>query len=206
MAGIEDLKGRLIAKNGIAMANQFSVTLPNLTTAESPSGLNVLCKEVSIPGRQMMSLDRSVGIFQEKVVNGFGVEDVSMTFYVLNDYGVRKYFDAWMDAIYTDRSRGEIAYKDEYTHSVVIRQMRKPIARFGFDIGPLDINFDVSNNSIYSVELLEAFPTTVTSIPLSNEGQLVECNVQLSLTDFRVIKDERELITPNVNINLGKYI
>lgn len=206
MAGIEDLKGRLIAKNGIAMANQFSVTLPNLTTAESPSGLNVLCKEVSIPGRQMMSLDRSVGIFQEKVVNGFGVEDVSMTFYVLNDYGVRKYFDAWMDAIYTDRSRGEIAYKDEYTHSVVIRQMRKPIARFGFDIGPLDINFDVSNTSIYSVELLEAFPTTVTSMPLSNEGQLVECNVQLSLTDFRVIQDERELITPNININLGKYI
>jgi hypothetical protein len=206
MAGIEDLKSKLIAKNGIAMANQFAVNLPTLDKNTSSDTLNVLCKEVSLPGRQMMSLDRTVGIFQEKVVNGFGVEDVTMTFYVLNDYGVRRYFDEWTKLIYTDIKRGEVNYKNNYTFDVNIRQLQKPLARFGFDIGPFDINLDVGNKSIYSVKLIEAFPTSIAAIPLSNDGQLVECTVQLSYTDYEVIKDERELFDPSININLGGLI
>lgn len=205
MAGIEALKGKLIEKNGIAMANQFAVELPSLTGASAET-LSVLCKEVNLPGRQIMTADRLVGIFNEKIVNGFSVEDVSMTFYVLNDYGVRKYFDSWTDLIYTDRSRGEVAYKNNYTFPVIIRQLRKPIARFGFDIGPIDINFDIASASIYSVELIEAFPTTIQAIPLSNEGQLVECTVQFSYTDFKVVENKKELIKPNIGLELGGLI
>ena len=94
MAGIEQLKGKLTSKNGIAMANQFAVSLPSIGEIDQRE-LNVICKDVTLPGRQIMSLDRNVGIFNEKVANGFGVEDVSITFYVLNDYGVKRYFDAW---------------------------------------------------------------------------------------------------------------
>ena len=98
MAGIEQLKGKLTSKNGIAMANQFAVTLPSIGNLDSRE-LNVICKDVTLPGRQVMSLDRNVGIFNEKIANGFGVEDVSITFYVLNDYGVKKYFDTWANTI-----------------------------------------------------------------------------------------------------------
>jgi hypothetical protein len=236
MAGIEQLKGKLTSKNGIAMANQFAVTLPSLNGLDSRE-LNVICKEVNMPGRQIMSLDRNVGIFNEKVANGFGVEDVSITFYVLNDYGVKKYFDTWANEMvgmyYKSKPEassedaepeekaavkeaqakfsaslkmGEVGYKNNYSKSITIRQLRKPIARFGFDLGPLDFNFDVGGASIYSVELLEAFPTSLSSIQLSNDGQLVECTMQFSYTNWKVIDDERSLIDSKVNLNLGGLI
>jgi hypothetical protein len=236
MAGIEQLKGKLTSKNGIAMANQFAVSLPSIGEIDQRE-LNVICKDVTLPGRQIMSLDRNVGIFNEKVANGFGVEDVSITFYVLNDYGVKRYFDAWAnkmvgmsykakpEASVEDASgeekeavkraqaefantlkMGEVGYKNDYCKSIVIRQLRKPIARFGFDLGPLDFNFDVAGASIYSVELLEAFPTSLNSIQLSNDGQLVECTMQFSYTNWKVIEDNRSLLDAKLNINLGGII
>ena len=54
MAGIEDLKSRLISKNGMAMANQFSVELPTIVGSKNIrlKGLdartaNILCKSVT---------------------------------------------------------------------------------------------------------------------------------------------------------------
>ena len=236
MAGIEQLKGKLTSKNGIAMANQFAVTLPSIGNLDSRE-LNVVCKDVTLPGRQVMSLDRNVGIFNEKIANGFGVEDVSITFYVLNDYGVKKYFDTWANTIVgmyykakpeasaedadpADKAAvkqaqeefanslkmGEVGYKNSYSKSITIRQLRKPIARFGFDLGPLDFNFDVGGASIYSVELLEAFPTSLSSIQLSNDGQLVECTMQFSYTNWKVIEDKRSLLDGKLNLNLGGLI
>jgi hypothetical protein len=236
MAGIEQLKSKLTSKNGIAMANQFAVTLPSIGNLDSRE-LNVVCKDVTLPGRQVMSLDRNVGIFNEKIANGFGVEDVSITFYVLNDYGVKKYFDAWANTIvgmyYKSRPEasaedtdpedkadvkraqedfanslkmGEVGYKNSYSKSITIRQLRKPIARFGFDLGPFDFNFDVGGASIYSVELLEAFPTSLSSIQLSNDGQLVECTMQFSYTNWKVIDDKRSLLDGKLNLNLGGLI
>lgn len=236
MAGIEQLKGKLTSKNGIAMANQFAVTLPSMSGIESRE-LNLVCKDVTLPGKQIVSLDRNVGLFNEKIANGFAVEDVSMTFYVLNDYGVKKYFDAWAkkitglnyivkpaeasdDAAAEEKAAakealaefsnslkmGELGYKNDYSKSIIIRQLRKPIARFGFDLGPFDFNFDVGGASIYSVELLEAFPTSLSSIQLSNDGQLVECTMQFSYTNWKVIGDERGLLDGKLDINLGGII
>jgi len=236
MSGIEELKGKLTSKNGMAMANQFSVSLPSMGELGTRE-LNVICKDVTLPGRQIMSLDRTVGIFNEKVANGFAVEDVSITFYVLNDYGVKKYFDTWANTIvgmnhkakptatgedaspedkaaakaaeaeFTNTLKmGEVGYKNNYSKNITIRQLRKPIARFGFDLGPLDFNFDIGGASIYSIELLEAFPTSLSSIQLSNDGQLVECTMQFSYTNWKVIEDKRSLVDGNFNFNLGGLI
>ena len=108
---MEDLKGKLISKNGMAMSNQYSVEMPSevgsgldggvKTKLKGMSGTtaNLLCKSVSMPGKQITTLDRQIGIFSEKVVNGFAVDDVTMTFYALNDYGAKKYFDTWRSAM-----------------------------------------------------------------------------------------------------------
>jgi hypothetical protein len=85
--------------------------------------------------------------------------------------------------------------------------LKKPVARFGFDLGPLDINFDVLGKSIYSVKLLEAFPTSFASIQLSSEqDQIVEFTVQFSYTDWVTVGDEKEGILTKIGLNLGKYI
>jgi hypothetical protein len=211
MASIEDLKGKLTSKNGIAAANQYRVELPRFGGASSRT-LDVVCKEVNMPGKQTLTLDRQIGIFQEKIANGFAIEDVTMVFHVLNDYGVKKWFDSWQKTIVGDNEGGNIplgfvGYKNEYAKSIKIHQLRKPIARFGFDLGPLDINFDAFGSTIYSVELLEAFPTTLTSIALSNDPDgLVEVSITFSYTKWKKVKDERSLLDLDLNINLGKYI
>lgn len=231
MAGIEDLKGKLISKNGMAMSNQYSVEMPSEVGSSNPdlgtvatklkgmssSTANLLCKSVSMPGKQITTLDRQMGIFNEKIVNGFAVEDVTMTFYALNDYGAKKYFDTWRAVMLgeytipkpppeedgdaepkpsppTPLPKGTVGYKDNYVAPIKIHQLRKPIARVGFDIGPFSIDFDLLGASIYSVELMDAFPTTITSIELTNEADgLVEISVTFSYTNWRVIKDERGL-------------
>ena len=208
MASIEDLKGRLTSKNGIAASNQYRVELPRWKGASSRT-LDVVCKEVNMPGKQVLTLDRQMGIFQEKVANGFAIEEVTMVFHVLNDYGVKKWFDTWQKEIVSENgpNAGYVAYKNDYTKSIRIHQLRKPIARFGFDIGPFDINFDAFGSTIYSVELEEAFPTTLTSIALNNDADgLVEVSITFAYTKWRVVKDDRSILDLDLNINLGKYI
>lgn len=214
MSGIEELKSKLISKGGMAMANQFLVELPSFTNAEGGNvvkgmdmrTLNVLCKEVSLPGKQILTIDRQMGLQQEKIANGFATEDVSMTFYVPNDYGPKKYFDAWRSII-VGESSGIVGYKEDYQRDIIIRQLKKPVARFGFDLGPLDINLDVLGKSIYSVKLIDAFPTTMSGITLSsNTDQLVEFNVQFSYTKWEVIENESRGLLPSIGLNLGGLI
>lgn len=252
MAGIEQLKGALISKNGIAVTNQYSVEMPTTVGINNKSKLsgldprdaNILCKNVSMPGKQILTLDRQMGLFNEKVVNGFAVDDVSMTFYALNDYGIKKYFDSWRrvmvgeerlsdaalqskeastDTEQTPESienekrkteelgntrnplrKGTVAYKNDYVSPIKIHQLRKPIMRVGFDLGPLSIDFDLLGASIYSIELIDAFPTTISSIELSNDADgLVEVSVQFSYTNWKVIKDERGLFSPKISLSGG---
>jgi len=208
MASIEDLKGKLTSKNGIAAANQYRVELPRFGGA-SMRTLDVVCKEVNMPGKQILTLDRQMGIFQEKIANGFAIEEVTMVFHVLNDYGVKKWFDSWQKTIVGDNGPGNgfVAYKKDYVKPIKIHQLRKPIARFGFDLGPFDINFDAFGSTIYSIELIEAFPTTLTSIALSNDPDgLVEVSITFAYTKWMAVKDERSLLDLDFNINLGKYI
>lgn len=223
MAGIEELKGKIISKNGMAFSNQFSVELPDRVGKKVLTKLkgidkrsaNILCKTVSLPGKQIATIDRQIGIYNEKVVNGFAVDDVTMTFYALNDYGIRKYFDSWRSVMIGDSKtagsggmqNGEIAYKSDYVASVKIHQLSKPQVRIGFDLGPLNVDFDLLGNSIYSVELIDAFPTTINSIELGNDlDSLVEVSVTFSFTNWITIKDERGGIEPKIGLNLGGLI
>ena len=213
MAGIEDLKSRLVLKHGMAFANQFSVELPTTINSKELKGIdartaNILCKNVTMPGKQILTADRTIGIFNEKIVNGFAVDDVTISFYVLNDYGIKKYFDSWrscmIDEKFNSKTVGDVAYKNEYQGVVKIHQLRKPIFRTGFDLGPISVDLDLFASSIYSVELIDAFPTTINSIELSNDADgLVEVSVQFSFTNWEVIVDKRGLADLSVSLSGG---
>lgn len=207
-ASIEEFKGLVSAKGGMARTNLFLVTLPSLPGATSRE-LNILCKDLQLPGRQIMTQERQVGMKTIKVPYGFAVDDVSMTFHVLNDWGVKTYFEVWQ-ALAVNPLTYEVNYKNVYAKDVKIAALKKniglpiynqplPLPRLPSEIqnrlpkigpidlaqGEIDINFFTPEKKLYEVTLRNAFCTTMNAVQMNNDaGGLVELNVQLSYDDW----------------------
>lgn len=223
MPSIDELKGAASAKLGFARSNNFLVELPSVggggflggilssfvpsvpgvfTPPTSSNDLNLLCKSVSLPGRQILTHQRAIGAINEKVGYGYAVDDVSLTFHLLNDYGVKTYFDKWMSSI-IDPETNEIGYKNNYAKSVKIHQLRKPLINKSTSLGIANISIGIGGGSVYTVELLEAFPTTVQAINFSNDlDGLMEVTVQLSYTNWKVVAPSQQFI--NIGVSPGQ--
>lgn len=204
---IDQFKSLVTQRNGIARPNLFRVKLPTLPGATSEE-LNILCKDVTIPGRQILTSNRQIGMKLEKIPYGYSIPEVSMTFHVLNDYGVKEYFETWQ-SLAVNQDTYEIGYQKTFAQDVVIEQLRKvekvpqflrreSFSRGGIsqflprtsDIGIFDTFFDIgaglSDIVIYKCKLIDAFPTGITDIQLNNElDGIVELNIQMSYTDVK---------------------
>lgn len=204
MSSVDELKSLASAKLGFARSNSFLVELPTNFGGNSLLGqlatlggnqLNLLCNSVTLPGKQILTNDRRVGLEFQKIAYGYAVDDVSMTFYALNDYGIKKYLDNWMGTI-VDEENHTVAYKSDYERDIRIHQLRKPIINKSFDIGPLGINVGLGAGTVYSVQLLKAFPTTVSAIELNNElDGLIQVTCQFSYTRWKAINDPQGFIS-----------
>lgn len=225
MPTIDELKGIASAKLGFARNNNFLVELPTLSgggglagllgglanfipsipgiTGNSPQSssreLNILCESVTMPGKQILTSERVVGNVREKVAYGYAIDDVSMSFYLLNDYGVKNYFDAWMNTVFNTDTY-EPGYKKDYAKPVKIHQLRKPLIGLSQGLGPIRINLGIGAGSVYSVELMEAFPTTMQQIDFTNEQDgLVRVTVQLSFTNWRTVSPSQNFLSLDIN-------
>lgn len=236
MSSINELKGMASSKLGFARSNQFLLELPRLENGSGPGGflgalldrvggfipsvpgltpdrqpnpreLNVLCRATGLPGKQIITADRKVGMINEKIAYGYAVSELSLTFYMLNDYSVKNYFDAWMAQIVDDgygangqKTSQIVKYKDEYTYPVKIHQLRKPQIGFSANLGPISAGLGLGGGSVYTVELLEAFPTTINEITFTNDlDGIIEVTVQLSYTNWKRVKPSQNFI----NLDIG---
>ena len=187
---IDQLKSVATKSKGFASANQFMVTLPSLGKYDTRD-LNILCTNVNMPGRQILTQERLIGIKGRKMPNGFASDDVNMTFYVMNDYMIKSYFEDWQESTIS-QSTYEIAYPSSYCRDVRIAQLKKGMA-FDFPIDKifginLDIDIRTREAIVYETKLLDAFPTTMNAIELNNElDGLVQLNVQLSYRNWERI-------------------
>ena len=182
-----DVFKSVISKGGgVARQNQFFVSLPSLTY--DASDLNILCASVNLPGRQILTMERLIGLKGRKMPNGFASDDVSMTFYVLNDYKVKKYFEDWQNRV-INQNTYEVGYPEDYVQDVTISQLQKGLA-FDFPIDKIfGINIDVDVRTkakvVYQCKLLDAYPTSMSAIELNNEMDgLIQLNVQLSYRNW----------------------
>lgn len=216
MASIDQLKTMVNSKLGYASPNQYMITMPtnfrsqgilgglanilsnpiSLITGNNSSGsdLNLLCNRVAMPGKSILTADRVISMEAQKVPYGYLAADISMTFYIMNDYGVKKYFDAWQGSI-IDEENNTANYKVDYAKSVKIHQMRRPILNKSFGLGPLNFDLGIGGGVVYTVELLEAFPVNVSQIELSNDlDGLVQLTVDFAYTRYLVRNEGGGLI------------
>jgi len=198
---INQLKAVASRANGFAMANQFMVTLPSLGGRYDTNDLNVLCSNVNMPGRQILTQERLIGIKGRKMPNGFASDDVNLTFNVMNDYRIKQYFEDWQESTISQNTH-EIKYAKDYCRDVRIAQLRKgkafdfPIDRF-FGIN-IDIDLRTDDAVVYEVLLMDAFPTTMNGIELSNElDGLVQLSVQLSYRNWKKVTNRKTVKNNN---------
>jgi hypothetical protein len=221
MSSISEIKGIATSRLGFARTNSYIVTLPTFNgggflgdvigsllpsipgltgTVANPRELNILCKSAEIPGKQILSVNRSIGMTNEKVAYGYAVNDLSMTFYVMNDYGTKNYFDKWMSYI-ADQDNNEVAYHNEYRKPVEIHQLRRPITQRNFSIGSVDIGLEIGGGTVHSVRLVNAYPTSMSSIALSNDlDGLVELTVQFSYKKWETIDGPQNFIGATIGV------
>ena len=212
---IEEFKGLVSNGGGMARANLFNIYLPALDG--NTRSLSMLCKAAALPGKQMMSQDVQMGMNTRKIANGFATTDVSLTFYVLNDYAIRDYFENWQKLVVSDSY--EVGYYNDYTKSVTIENVQKrmstslykkklfnnseisqallgeldntSIGPFNLLTGELDLQVGGKNHTTYKVELLEAYPTTIGELTLSSEADgLMELTVELSYRDYTTLTNK----------------
>lgn len=208
---LEELKGVISAKKGIARGNVFKVQLPTIDGVNlTANQLNLLCVNVNLPGRQVLTYDKVIGLQRQKVAYGFASDDVNMSFLLLNDYGVKDYFEAWQEKA-VDTNNYQIAYKSDYAFDVTISQLRRGISFPIFnkqlnlpdlpsdikallpEIGPIDLSdgeidldFVTKEKVVYTCKLLSAFPTSMNTVQLGNDQtDVIRLDVQLSYTNWQ---------------------
>ena len=217
---IEDLKALVNTKLGFARPNKFLVTLPTVGVGggllagiigafsgmgggASPRELNILCSNVTMPGKQILTNDRRIGMEFQTVAYGYAVDDVTMTFYLMNDYGVKDYFDSWRSTI-LDEEGQESNYKNEYAKTVTIHQLRQPLKGFSKQLGPIRFNAGLGGGSVYSVNLIEAFPIAASAIELNNDlDGLVQLQVTFAYTNWKRARGGQNFINMDIDTPLG---
>lgn len=168
MANIEQLKGAF--STGVSYPNRYRITIPGFRQGD------VYCQATNLPGRQITTNPRTIGMLTQKMPYGFIFDDVNLQFLLDGSYTAKKYFEDWQMQIYGENTY-ELSYKygsgtgnsGGYTKDVVIEQLAKD-----------------SEQVIYGVKLKGAFPVTINPIELSDgaTGQITQLNVQLAFTDW----------------------
>ena len=218
---VDDLKALANSKLGFARANRFLVTLPtnfgggggflggvlgllNLGGGgASGRELNLLCTNATLPAKQILTNDRRIGMEFQKVAYGYAIDDVSMTFYLMNDYGIKDYFDSWRSTILDEVGQAS-NYKNEYAKTVTIHQLRQPLKGFSKQLGPIRFNAGIGGGSVYSVDLLEAFPISSSAIELNNDlDGLVQLTVTFAYTNWRRTRGVQNFINMDIDTPLG---
>jgi hypothetical protein len=217
---IEDIKALANTKLGFARSNKFLITLPSVGVGggllsgiigafsgmgggASPRELNILCSNTSMPAKQILTNDRRIGMEYQKVAYGYAVDDVNMTFYLMNDYGVKDYFDSWRSTILDETGQAS-NYKNEYAKTVTIHQLRQPLKGFSKQVGPIRFNAGIGGGSVYSVDLLDAFPIASSAVELNNElDGLLQLSVTFAYTNWRRAKGVQNFINMDIDTPLG---
>jgi len=186
MASIEELKSLISKSGGLAVPNLYRVELPSIN-GYSTRDLDLLCKATNLPGRQIITNNRTIGAVDQKVAYNTAHEDINMSFHVPNDYKIRTYFESWQ-ALALDPDTHEIGYLNEYARTVKIHQLKRGIALPIYSNNFIDIDLVSADKIMFTCELYEAFPTSVSAIELSDatENATVELLVQLSYRKWKM--------------------
>lgn len=212
MATVDEIKSLISTKLGTAKPNQFMVELPidfrgsggilsQISRFLNGNELNLLCQSVGVPAKTVLTMDQKMGVHMRKVAYGYsGAGSINMTFLMLNDYGVRKYFDTWYKAT-VSQDDGKALYQNNYARQVKIHQLRKPITNKKFGVGPIDLNVNIGEGTVYTALLEECFPTNISQTEFTNDPDgTMQLTVEMTYTKWSPVSDNQGLFSLDASL------
>lgn len=203
--GIEEFKSTISQGKGLANPSLFYVVLPRLRAegVANPQPLNVLCRSVGLPSRQLSTVQREIGQDTQSIAYGYTNTNVQMRFLVLNNQRTRHYFEAWQNSIVKLKDQSQegnyaVAFPDEYMHDIKIYQLKKevglPIINRSKDVklGPINVNleFDIDltggGGTTYQWTLYNAYPVMFNQEELTSDakGQVSEITIEFAYKNW----------------------
>lgn len=146
-----------VKSEGLARVNRFEVILtapPALASYSQINKASLLCEVSNFPPISLSVRPFKIfgPTYQRPITSEYGGDGISMTFHVDRTMGIKRFFDDWIQYI-VKRDSFTVAYQEDYECKIFIRQL------------------DEQNNVTYEIELLEAFPRSITIMDLNNSAQ-----------------------------------
>lgn len=202
MAGsISDFKANF--NKEIARPSRFDVEVPiplgMIPYYKYARQLKFRCESAQFPGRTISTMGQKTYNIEEMFPYQTTYDKIALTFIVSSDMDEKKFFDAWLDWI-NPSINYNFKYKQDYAVALRINQ------------------YDMQNKLTYSVDLMDAFPTSISQMELdwSSEGYH-KLTVSFEFTSWKnnsvealamqLIEDGISRgLTPRTTSNLGSNI
>lgn len=192
---VSEFKSNIAKGGGLLKNNKFLVLVPipsilrgksvgGISTEETYKILRFYAERASIPGIALQASEmRRQGIGNlEKMPFSAAFTDCDVTFRIDQRSTVWNFFQTWMDSIYnfnlkTGNGLYELAYKNEYCTTLTLYVYN--------EIAP--------QTPIIQIELIDAFPVSISDIPLQwSGGENITLNVRFNFRSWN-----------EINVNVG---
>ena len=168
----DNLRGLLMQEEGLAANNRWLVILPSINGKSKVGGgscgnynandLNLICTSARIPGKQISTIERKVGVATTKTAVGFEAGEAAFTFYLTHKYSARKYFQDWMDRVVSRMPPYDVGFFDDYKEDIIVQQQ------------------DKKGSHVAITKLKDCYPVNMAEIELNNQAQ--QAALELTVT------------------------
>ena len=205
---VSKIKSRLL---NTAQSSLYRLTIPVPQAVRDRASLNsldydnvnLLCCEAALPGSSLTTHESTndyAGVTEKMAYRRMYDETISLTFYVDREYKVLKLFETWMDYItgIDDTSTYETPYVSYRMSYPVTYKNNIFITKFEKDQFMREYSASRKASARVPRTMLEytfvnAFPLSLTSMPVSYEGaQVLKCNVSFNF--IRYVQKRRALV------------
>ena len=136
--------------------NEANAYLATENTEKITSRLSWLCDTINIPSRSLTTTEfRTYGLPVKRPYGSVYTES-QMEFLCTRNMGEKKFFDAWLNYIFNNRTY-DMAYYDNYWTDIDIYHFDRSVS----DANDLD-------KSTYHIKLEEAYPTLVGEVSMNH--------------------------------------
>ncbi len=205
---VSKIKSRLL---NTAQSSLYRLTIPvpqavrNRVSLNSLDydNINLLCCEAALPGSSLTTHEATndyAGVTEKMAYRRMYDETISLTFYVDRDYKVLKLFETWMDYItgIDDTSTYEapyvsyrMSYPVTYKNNIFITKFEKD--QFMREYSGIRKASARVPRTMLEYTFVNAFPLSLTSMPVSYEGaQVLKCNVSFNF--IRYVQKRRAMV------------